>query len=141
MGQNNTQPPASLALFQHLFSNANWISVTPGENSLADAEDSGPEACFRMERSGQIFEASFHAPLEQICIAVGDREKFPSLKLFFFYRDDLEPLVQALLSIDDNIDLHDLNKVLSHTDPHCLFTLLELPGEGLFEVAKQPALV
>ena len=141
MGSRFTHPASSLTQFQNLFTRASWEMISPEAACLADAEDSRPEACFRREAYGQLLEVSLHLPLDQISVAVSDVQGKVTFKLFFFYRQNLPELIQVICDHPLPLRLNDLNELLLDSAPHCLFTLLELPGEGLFEVgpAKEAA--
>lgn len=141
MGQPYNRPDFSLDQFHVLFQNTHWEVVPPDEDSSIPSEDLLPEACYRSNTFLQTIEIGYHEPIDQIALTVRYVDKEPSLKLFFFLGNQGGQLVKTLISFIamQQVELNSLNTMLIHTAAYCQFTLLELPGEGLFEVGPQKA--
>ncbi|MEZ4685092.1 MAG: hypothetical protein R3B47_03235 [Bacteroidia bacterium] len=141
MGFKSTHNSLPLAKFHDLFQRAHWEVVLPGEASLAEASNSRPEACYRTWVNDECFEVSYHEPIDQVTLSVDSHWKNQRYNLFFFLGENSVDLICTIqqLVIQSAIDLMAINRVLTDTKPYCHFTLLELPGEGLYEVGPYGA--
>lgn len=141
MGLLFTRHSLPLASFHRLFKKTHWERVLPNDSYLSAKGDSSPEACYRLCINGECYEISYHEPIDQVALSVRSKSKNQRYNLFFFLENDGRALIKTIqrLVYHAAIDLLTINNVLIETNPSCHFTLLELPGEGLFEVGPRKA--
>jgi hypothetical protein len=143
MGSNFSRHNLPLVKFHELFQRAHWEILLPHDSSLARSSDSPPEACYRLWVDGEQYEVSYHEPIEQISLSVCSLDKRQRYNLFFFLGGNSVSLIKKIQQLvhSAKVDFFSMNRLLEDTKPYCHFTLLELPGEGLYEVGPRKALI